>query len=463
MCEECLRLIPTKIIVEDDQNIFYQKRCPEHGVQKTLISTDFAYFKSCKDYFKPGDIPQQFQTRTDHGCPYDCGLCPDHEQHSCLAILEVNEACNLKCPMCFADSSPEKTTHLPLVTIEKMLDKLVESEGFPDLLQISGGEPTIHPEIINILKAAKKRPIRHLMVNTNGIRLSTDKEFVKSLAQFKPGFEVYLQFDSLREKALKNIRGANLLKVREKALKNLEEEGISTTLVCTLKKGINDDEVGDIIRHALKYRCVRGITFQTIQDTGRNLNFDGKKNRLLLSEVRRNIIDQSGIFSEEDVLPLPCNPEAITIAYGLRQEDQIIPVTKLLPRDLILKNATNTVTFEHNPTFKNQLFDMLSLSSVGEATESSLQSFLCCLPEVEAPSCLTYENVFRVAVVQFMDRFNFCIAGVKRSCIHFLTPHGKIIPFDTYNLFYRPGMEHNLAQSKAKTLSTKQVVITPVE
>ena len=121
LCEVCLELVPAKIQIEAD-NVFYLKRCPQHGVQKTLVSTDAAYFKSCKDFIKPGDLPLVFQSRTEHGCPYDCGLCPDHEQHSCLALIEVNEECNLTCPVCFADSSPQRQTHRSLAEIAAMLE-----------------------------------------------------------------------------------------------------------------------------------------------------------------------------------------------------------------------------------------------------------------------------------------------------------------------------------------------------
>src|SRR5690242_8988187 len=146
LCEECHALVPAKIVIEGD-DVFYLKRCGRHGVQKTLVSTDAAYFKLCRDYIKPGDRPLAVQSRTEFGCPYDCGLCPDHEQHSCLALIDVNDACNLTCPVCFADSSPERTSNRQLGEIGAMLDVLVRSEGAPDLLQISGGEPTIHPQI----------------------------------------------------------------------------------------------------------------------------------------------------------------------------------------------------------------------------------------------------------------------------------------------------------------------------
>src|SRR5262249_30495085 len=148
------------------------------------------------------------------GCPFDCGLCPDHEQHSCLALIEINEHCNLTCPVCFADSSPERTSHLPLAAVERMLDALVASEGEPDLVQLSGGEPTLHPDLVAIWAAIRRRPIRHAMINTNGIRLAQDGDFVARLAEQKRGLEIYLQFDSLERTALMNLRGADLRRVR---------------------------------------------------------------------------------------------------------------------------------------------------------------------------------------------------------------------------------------------------------
>lgn len=183
LCEVCYGLVPTKIIV-DEGIVFFQKRCREHGVQKTMVCDDLDYWTAQKDWLKPGDRPLAPQTRTDHGCPYDCGLCPDHEQHSCLAIIEVNEACNLSCPVCFADSSIKRTEHRPLAEVEHMLDILVASEGEPDLVQFSGGEPTLHPDFFAILDAAKVRPIRHLMINTNGLRIAREAGFAERLAAY---------------------------------------------------------------------------------------------------------------------------------------------------------------------------------------------------------------------------------------------------------------------------------------
>ena len=438
LCETCHGLVPAKICIDGD-DVFYEKRCPRHGVQKTLISSDADFFRWQRDFLKPGDRPLKTQSPTHFGCPYDCGLCPDHEQHSCLAIIEINEHCNLTCPVCFADSSPLKPKHLPVSTIEKMLDALVASEGEPDLVQLSGGEPTLHPDFFEILALAKSKPIRHIMINTNGLRIAQEPEFVARLAQMKTGVEVYLQFDSLRRDALMQIRGADLRRVRQQALENLERHNISTTLVSVVKKGANDDEMGEIIQHALGWKCVRGVTFQPIQDAGRNEGYDKKRDRVLLSDIRRRIVADSGVFGARDMIPLPCNPGAITIGYGIRNGRDVMPVTSILSHEDILADIPNAVTFEKYPELQRRIFELFSLSTGPDTAVERVAALLCCLPSVPVPQGLTYDNIFRVTVIEFMDAHNFCVANVKRSCVHFVTPNGQIIPFDTYNLFYRNG------------------------
>ena len=434
LCEECLAVVSTKIIFQNG-NVYYQKRCSEHGVQKTLVSTDIEYFKRCKDYLKPGDMPSQFQTAIQKGCPHDCGLCPDHEQHSCLALFEIIDECNMQCPVCFANSAPGKGNARSLEQIEVMLQTLLASEQQPDLVQISGGEPTLHPQLMAILRRLKNSPIRHLMLNTNGIRLARDPELVAELASLKPGFEVYLQFDSLNSSALKNIRGQDMRNIRLQALEQLEKHNISTTLVCVVRKGVNDAEIGEIIQFAQRYKCVRGITFQPVQDAGRNEG-DKPSQRITLSEIRTQIIQADNPFGDTDMIPLPCHPENICIGYGIKLGNEIIPVTGLLPREELLKGVDNTITFEKSPGLKQAFLKLFSLDACSEHTTDNLQTMLCCLPRIQSEG-LTYDHVFRIVIMGFMDKYDFDIGSVKRSCTHFVEPNGKIYPFDTWNLFYR--------------------------
>jgi hypothetical protein len=235
-----------------------------------------------------------------------------------------------------------------------------------------------------------------------------------------------------------DLRGADLTRVRIEALEALERANVSTTLVVTLKKGVNDGEIADIVRFALEWRCVRGVTFQPIQDAGRNDGFDPRRHRMVLTEVRRAIA-AAGIFALEDLIPLPCNPDQICIGYGLRNGREVRPVTAMLPRELFVAAAPNTVTFESYPQLREKVFELLSLSTAQGDTSEKLASLLCCLPDAAVPQSLAYENTFRVVISQFLDRFNFDLGTVKRSCVHFVQPDGRIIPFDTFNTFYRPG------------------------
>ena len=244
-----------------------------------------------------------------------------------------------------------------------MLDAVVVSEGEPDLVQISGGEPTIHPQFFAVMAAVRRRPIRHLMINTNGLRIAREPGFAERLSAFMPRFEVYLQFDSLRREALQNLRGADLTRVRLDALTALERNNISTTLVVTLKKGVNDSEIAEIVRFALRWRCVRDVTFQPVQDAGRNEGFESERHRLVLTEIRRRIAEAGGVFALEDLIPLPCNPDQICIGYGLCNGDQVAPITSLLPRDILVAAAPNTMSFEAYPELRKRIFDLLSLST----------------------------------------------------------------------------------------------------
>ena len=176
------------------------------------------------------------------------------------------------------------------------------------------------------------------------------------------------------------LRGADLRRVRQEALENLERHNLSTTLVVTVKRGVNDDEIGEIVRHALQWRCVRGITFQPVQDVGRNEGFD-KSRRIVLSEIRQRIVEDSGVFGADDMVPLPCNPETISIGYGLRNGSSVLPVTSLIPREDFVAITPNTISFEKQPVLREKFIELFSLSSGANNASQRLAEFLCCLPK----------------------------------------------------------------------------------
>jgi 7,8-dihydro-6-hydroxymethylpterin dimethyltransferase len=449
LCPECLKRIDAKIVFQDNK-VYMLKNCPTHGRSKVLIADDIAYYKNIRNYNKPSETPYKFNTDTHYGCPYDCGLCPDHEQHSCLTVIEITDRCNLTCPTCYANSSPSYGRHRTLEEVKKMLDTIVENEKEPDVVQISGGEPTLHPQFFEILDYAKTLPIKHLMVNTNGLLIAKDLDFAKRLKTYAPDFEIYLQFDSFKEEALMALRGAHLKKIREKAIAHLNEINLSTTLVVTLQKGLNDDEIGEIINYGLAQKCVRGVTFQPTQIAGRLDNFNSQTDRITLTEVRRKILEQAPIFSEDDLIPVPCNPDALAMAYVLKVDDKLLPLTRYINPSDLLDNSKNTIVYEQDEVLHQKMFEIFSTGTSTDKASEKLQQVLCCLPFVEAPE-LSYDNLFRVIIMQFIDAHNFDVRAIKKSCVHIVNKDNKIIPFETMNLFYRDDKVARLEELRSES------------
>jgi uncharacterized radical SAM superfamily Fe-S cluster-containing enzyme len=442
ICTTCFRKIDGKVVFEDGR-VFLLKHCPAHGNERVLVSDDVDYYRVCREiYLKPPEMPLRRNTPIQWGCPYDCGLCPDHEQHSCVSLIELTDACNLRCPICYAGSGPERQHHRPLELIESMLDAVIANEGEADVVQLSGGEPTIHPDFFEILDAAKRRPIRHLMVNTNGVRIARDAEFAKRLASYMPLFEIYLQFDSLRPKPLEILRGADLRDIRMKAIERLNEIGLSTTLVVTLQRGVNDGEIGEIIEFALAQPCVRGVTFQPVQVAGRVDGYEDAANRLTLSEVRRAILTQSSRFLPEDLVPVPCHPDALCMGYAFKSGDgEVIPLTSMIGRDALMNGSRNTIVLENEPGVRGAFLNLFSTGIGSDTQPERLKDLLCCMPRVLARGDMSYANIFRVLIVEFIDAQNFDLRSIKKTCVHIVHPDGRLIPFDTYNLFYRDDLE----------------------
>jgi uncharacterized radical SAM superfamily Fe-S cluster-containing enzyme len=442
ICSVCYRRVDAKIVFEDDK-VWMLKRCPQHGHARVLVADDVDYYRRSREVFlKTPEQPMVYNTPVKYGCPYDCGLCPDHEQHSCISLLEICDACNLTCPICYAGSGQHRTEYRSLDQVAAMLDCIVRNEKEPDIVQISGGEPTLHPDFFRILEMCKERPIRHVMVNTNGLKIAQDEAFVKRLAAFSKNFELYLQFDSLQREPLMQLRGADLRNIRAKALEHLNKHDISTTLVVTVERGVNDNELGAIIDFALTQPCVRGVTFQPVQQAGRLQNFESAEHRLTLTEVRRRILEQTGVFRPEDLIPVPCHPDALAMAYALKLNGKTTPLTSLVPPEILIDGARNTIVYEQEAGVRDHLFKLFSTNHSPAGQASTLKELLCCLPKVLIPKNLGYKNLFRVLIVQFIDAEAFDVRSVKKSCIHIAHPDGKrLIPFDTYNMFYRGELE----------------------
>lgn len=448
LCAVCLRLVQAKEVIEDGC-VYLLKRCPEHGAQRVLLADDATYWRMGRERFlKPPEQVAQPNTAHRYGCPYDCGICPEHEQHGCLVLLEITDHCNLRCPICYASSGPERASHRSLPVIERMLDRIVANEVEPDIVQISGGEPTTHPDFFAILDACRRRPIRHLMLNTNGVRIATEEGFAERLAAYAPRFEIYLQFDSLRREPLLALRGADLRTVRERALARLNALNLSTTLVVTVRKGLNDDELGPIVDFALQQRCVRGVTFQPVQEAGRHEGFDPALHRLTLTEVRRRLLATTSVFGAADVIPVPCHPDCLAMAYALKVGSKVIPLSGMVDPQLLIDHGRNTIVFESDARLRAAFLATFSTNHSPASAADALHRLLCCLPGVTSSldaAVPAYDQVFRIIIMQFLDRHSLDTRSVRKSCVHIAHPDGqRVIPFDTYNLFYRDDLERRL-------------------
>jgi 7,8-dihydro-6-hydroxymethylpterin dimethyltransferase len=272
-----------KVVVDGQVNIragkvYLRKRCAQHGWFEALVYGDAAAYVASSRFNKPGTIPLMFQTEVVAGCPSDCGLCPEHKQHACLGVVEVNTACNLDCPICFADSGHQPDGYA--ITVEqcaRMLDAFVASEGEAEVVMFSGGEPTIHKQILDFVDLALGRPIRNVVVNTNGVRLARDASFAAALAERNgrdgKSVSVYLQFDGLQERTHREIRGTDLRGIKQHALENCAADGLTVTLAAAIERGVNEHEVGPILRFGVEHPAVRSVVFQPVTHAGRHLAF----------------------------------------------------------------------------------------------------------------------------------------------------------------------------------------------
>ncbi len=443
LCPECLRTVDAKVLIRDGK-VFLSKWCPEHGETEALVYSDARYYLDACRYNKPGRIVEHAATRRDKGCPWDCGICEDHEQHTCVGLIDVTDKCNLRCPTCFAGT--EGRSYLSLAQIDGMIDAFICQEGDPSVLQISGGEPTEHPEIIEILRLATSKGIPWVMLNTNGIRLAQDPAFVKALAGLKDRLEVYLQFDSLKPGPTKSLRGIDCLDLKHAAVENCIRHEIPMHLACTVKKGVNDGELGDLVRYGIGTRFIRGINFQPAFWAGRFDDPVDPNDRTTLPDVLRGLEDQTGgMFRVSDFVPLPCShPTCISMTYAWLKGDKVKPIPRFVDMDRYLDNFVNQMFMNPSSVHKQAIEGLFSMSAVASSAKTLLDFRCVCgnpfrksLFSREGRRRLHDERLFRILVIQFEDKYTFDLKRVKKCCIGHILPDGRIVPFCSYNTLYR--------------------------
>src|SRR5580692_2635446 len=328
ICPVCRKVIDAKILLRDNK-VYMSKRCPDCGPFEGLIYGDAEAYTTFGKYNKPGTIPLAYSTEIVEGCPHDCGLCPDHQQHACLGIIEVNSACDMACPLCFAQAGPGFS--LALEEVEDILDHYVKAEGNPQVVQFSGGEPSIHPQIIPMMKAAQQRGIPNVLLNTNGKRIAADDRFLAELAEVRPN--IYFQFDGVDSETYRIIRGEpDILPKKLRSLDRLAEIDCTVILVPAIERGVNEHEIGKIVRFGLDHPAVKGINFQAAFHAGRHERHDPMQ-RVTNPDIIKLIEEQTeGMFRTTDFIPVPCcfpTCNSMTYAY-IDGEKNVTPLPRIL-------------------------------------------------------------------------------------------------------------------------------------
>jgi 7,8-dihydro-6-hydroxymethylpterin dimethyltransferase len=469
ICPECRRVVDGHVLIRDNK-VYMRKRCPEHGVFEGLIYGDAELYTSSSKFNKPGTIPLAFASEVKEGCPHDCGLCPDHQQHACLGIIEVNSACDMACPLCFAEAAPG--FNLTLEEVEDILDRFVATEGNPQVLQFSGGEPSIHPEIIPMMRAAQARGIPNVMLNTNGKRIATDDRFLAELAEVRPN--IYFQFDGFESETFRIIRGeSDLLATKMRALDRLAEIGCTVVLVPAIERGVNEREIGRIVRFGIDHPAVKGINFQPAFHAGRHATHDPMQ-RMTNPDIIRLIADQTeGLFRQTDFVPVPCcfpTCNSVTYAY-IDEERNVTPLPRLLKVDDYLDYISNRVMPDLGAEIRRALEGLWSssaaLGSEKVAREFAFSCSACGLPDGGLDVNRMSDFIFMIMLQDFMDPWTFSQKNLMKCCKEFLLPGGKQIPFCAYNTVgYREQARTQLVRQekerKAARREGRKYVVEPV-
>jgi uncharacterized radical SAM superfamily Fe-S cluster-containing enzyme len=451
ICPRCKRVLDAEL-GECEGRVVLSRTCPEHGRFEAVVYGDAVRYAEIQPFNKPGESPRQRQTEIASGCPHDCGICPAHAQHTCLGIIEVNSVCNLDCPICFAESGTGHHEHsfsLDLEQVESMLDAFVRAEGEPESVQISGGEPSIHPQILGMLAAAKARGIPLVMLNTNGIRLARDPGFAPALAEI--GIHVYLQFDGFEPTTQAAIRGRDLTCLKLQALERCAEFGLSVSLAAAVERGINEQEIGAVLRFGVEHPAVTGVFLQPVTHSGRFRTDADPLHKLTNSDVIAAIASQlPDWFRAEDFVPVPCcSPSCRSATFALYDGADLVPLPRLVDVEHYLDYVTNRAVPDLE--IREALEGLWSAKATG-GSEPVARRLECiaCATAVPAELREIAARGFMIVVQDFQDPYTLDIQKLRKCCVSEIVPDGRLIPFCAYNsVGYREQVRRDLAVAGA--------------
>ena len=441
LCPHCLAKVPADVYERDDR-VYMDKECPEHGRFTALLASN-------KSHYYVAD-PEVESLVCCCGPTQHCG--DQVENHSCNMLIEITQSCNLTCPTCYAGSSPENKEFMSVAEFTSTIDGLLEKgKGDADLIQLSGGEPTVHPQFFEIVEIALEKGINQVYVNTNAIKLAK-REFAERLASYGGRVAVYLQFDGFKSATYELLRGRDLLDTKIKAADHCEELGINTVPTMTLTREINDDELGEFIRWASsRPNSVRKVMIQPAMYSGR---YDNPRvvERLTVADVANLIADQTdGLFCDDDFTPIPCSdPNCFSLAVAMRTPNGLMAISRYLPRyDDWAKPANQQMmaavadTFDSAGSFTDLLGRVMASDSLVKLDDAALDRLLDMVQSLPQDAIGGYDpanwnGMFAIGIKPFMDAWSYDQDRIDKCCVHIISADGTPVSFCEYNAINRP-------------------------
>lgn len=445
VCPECLARIPAQRVARGAE-VYLRKSCPVHGEFSTIIWRGEPPFAGWTRPKLPS-YPAAPATPVDRGCPFDCGLCPDHRQHTCSALLEVTQDCDLRCPVCFANSGGHAPPDPSLVTIAEWYRRLLDAGG-PFNIQISGGEPCLRDDLPEIIALGRELGFTFFQLNTNGLRLARDVGYVRRLVD--AGLStIFLQFDGTHDEVYTRLRGRALVEQKRAAIGNCIEQGAGVVLVPTLVPGINTGEVGAIIEFALHHAPgVRGVHFQPISYFGRYPRTPTDAERVTIPEVIGAIAAQTGgAIRRESFRPPGCE-NAFCSFHGnfvVMPDGQLVPLTAHAagpscceaprPASEGAAKAREFVAL-HWAAPPSSVTEPLPAPELSHGLETG---FTAGLGGWDIFLERAKTHAFCISGMAFQDAWTLDLERLRDCCIHVVSPDGRLVPFCAYNLTDREG------------------------
>lgn len=479
LCPECLSVIDASVF-EENGKIMIEKTCSDHGTFKDVYWSSAEQFRRFDRYRHDGTGVLNPNVLNGN-CPHSCGLCPSHKTTTILANIDVTNRCNQSCPVCFANAAISGYLYEPSVEqIREMMHKLRTEKPVPcPAVQFSGGEPTMREDIVRIVRMAAEFRFTQIQMATNGIKLAKNPELCWQLVA--AGLNtVYLQFDGITEEPYRITRGYNALPLKLKAIENCREAGLtSISLVPTLAKGVNDAQVGDIIRFAAdNMDTVKGINFQPVSFTGRINKEERMKQRITIPDLFGLIEEQTGgEITGEDFYPVPfvvpvshfanagekdpnieftVHPHCGTGTYIYMENGRMIPITRFIDVEGLIEHIDELAS--GGKWLGRSIGGIMRMSSLISALPKYIdkekapksvdvkQLIINVLKEGTGDATKEFHRyTLFLGAMHFMDLYNMDLERIKRCGVHYATPDGRVIPFCTYNTIHRAEVERKFA------------------